>query len=258
VGFGLLGTLPWWFYESPQFDDFTPISLPDNTSVAHPTQSVAAMSRTDRRTRSPIPTRPIVEDTPVTQPDTELEPESKLPRDIMVFVRVATTQGDHIPGAHVYVQCESTRRFKRADFNGRTSFIRLPSERCTLNAGRRDGFLWARSKSVTIDFERGDYELELTLPHKRTGGIGVTFASHEEGVIVHEVQGNTPAARAGLESGDYIVEVDGITVASLTESEFIAKMTGEEGSQVIFTVAYESESGWAEEDHEVTRAFLGP
>ena len=63
-------------------------------------------------------------------------------------------------------------------------------------------------------------------------GIGVT---DEEGIFyIRTVYDNGPASRAGLEPGDIIFKVDGVTPESLDDA--VARMTGEAGTEVTVTV----------------------
>jgi len=127
---------------------------------------------------------------------------------------------------------------------------------CTFQAVRRDGLLMARSASETLMVEGGPNTVILDLPTARTGGIGVQFRPHEEGMQVVWVMPGTPAARAGLEPGDVVLEVGGVPAASLESHDFIGLMTGPEGSEVDFVVGFESEEGFVEEEVTVTRQFL--
>lgn len=133
------------------------------------------------------------------------------------------------------------------------------AQTCTLRAARRDGALWALSDEVELALEPGGTtEIELVLPRERTGGLGVQIAQRDEGIEVMAVLPDTPAARAGLEVGDIIVEVDGLPTDALTAQEFIEVMTGPEGTDVDFVIAYEADTGWDTEEHTITRSTIAP
>jgi len=130
------------------------------------------------------------------------------------------------------------------------------NETCTFRAMRRDGLLMASSAEKTVNLDEGPNTVILQLPAARTGGIGVQFEPHDEGMRVVWVLPGTPAHDAGLESGDVILEVAGIPAATLESQEFIDQMTGPEGSDIDFVIGFESDEGFVEEEVTVTRQFL--
>ncbi|MDJ0686093.1 MAG: S41 family peptidase [Alphaproteobacteria bacterium] len=69
------------------------------------------------------------------------------------------------------------------------------------------------------------------------GGLGIEVTMDETGYVrVVAPIDDTPAYRAGLESGDLIVELDGEAVQGLSLSEAVDKMRGVVGSEIILTV----------------------
>ena len=73
------------------------------------------------------------------------------------------------------------------------------------------------------------------------GGVGV-IVQMEDGLIkvVSPVDG-TPAAKAGIKSGDRIGAVDGQPIAGMSQDEAIDKMRGPVGTKVVLTVIREGE-----------------
>jgi carboxyl-terminal processing protease len=68
------------------------------------------------------------------------------------------------------------------------------------------------------------------------GGLGIEVTM-EDGVIkVVSPIDDTPAAKAGMKSGDLIIGVDGESVRGLTINESVSKLRGPVGSKVIITV----------------------
>ena len=69
------------------------------------------------------------------------------------------------------------------------------------------------------------------------GGLGIEITS-EDGVIrvVSPIDG-TPAARAGILSGDYITAVNGQSVLGMTVNDAVRQMRGREGEAVTVTIA---------------------
>ena len=73
--------------------------------------------------------------------------------------------------------------------------------------------------------------------HGEFGGLGIEV-TQEEGVIkvVSPIDG-TPAAAAGIQTGDYITQVNGESVVGLTLDQAVDKMRGPVGSEITITVA---------------------
>jgi carboxyl-terminal processing protease len=68
------------------------------------------------------------------------------------------------------------------------------------------------------------------------GGLGIEVTMENGVVKVVSPIDDTPAARAGVLSGDLIVELDGQPVMGMSLNEAIEKMRGRVGSQIILTV----------------------
>jgi carboxyl-terminal processing protease len=67
-------------------------------------------------------------------------------------------------------------------------------------------------------------------------GIGVEVAPGKEGVeVVHRMEGS-PAQRAGVETGDIIISIDGVAVDPSDLDGAIARMRGPEGSTIRLVV----------------------
>jgi len=73
------------------------------------------------------------------------------------------------------------------------------------------------------------------------GGVGVQIQM-EDGLIkvVTPIDG-TPAAKAGIKSGDRIGAVDGVSIVGMSQDESIDKMRGAVGSKVTLTIIREGE-----------------
>lgn len=71
------------------------------------------------------------------------------------------------------------------------------------------------------------------------GGLGIEVTS-EDGVVrvVSPIDG-TPAARAGIQAGDYITAVDGESIVGLTVNDAVRRMRGEAGTNITVTIARE-------------------
>jgi carboxyl-terminal processing protease len=74
------------------------------------------------------------------------------------------------------------------------------------------------------------------------GGVGIEVTQDENGLIkvVSPIDG-TPAARAGIKTGDRIVGIDGTSITTLPLQEAIDKMRGSVGSKISLTILREGE-----------------
>jgi C-terminal processing protease CtpA/Prc len=74
------------------------------------------------------------------------------------------------------------------------------------------------------------------------GGLGITVTQEEGFVKVISPMDGTPAAEAGIESGDFITHVDGESVLGLNLDQAVELMRGPVGSEIIITVVREGEA----------------
>ena len=68
------------------------------------------------------------------------------------------------------------------------------------------------------------------------GGLGIEITMEDGVVKVVSPIDDTPAAKAGMQSGDLIIGVDGESIRGLTINESVSKLRGPVGSKVIITV----------------------
>ena len=69
------------------------------------------------------------------------------------------------------------------------------------------------------------------------GGLGIEVTQEEGFIKVVSPMDGTPAAAAGIKSGDYITHVDGESVLGLTLDDAVDKMRGPVGSDIVITIA---------------------
>lgn len=67
------------------------------------------------------------------------------------------------------------------------------------------------------------------------GGIGVTSSMTQEGLLVSDVADGSPAKQGGIQPGDVLVAVDGVSIAGLELDQAVALIRGAEGTRVSVT-----------------------
>jgi carboxyl-terminal processing protease len=73
----------------------------------------------------------------------------------------------------------------------------------------------------------------------RFGGLGIEVQSFNGFVRVIAPIDDTPAARAGIQTGDLIVKIDDAAVKGLSLTEAVKKMRGDPGTRIVLTVLRE-------------------
>jgi carboxyl-terminal processing protease len=86
------------------------------------------------------------------------------------------------------------------------------------------------------------------------GGLGIEITLRDDILTVVSPIEGTPAFRAGLQPGDRIVKIDGLTTKDMQLSDAVKRMRGKPGTKVTITVARE---GWAEpKDFDIQREVI--
>jgi carboxyl-terminal processing protease len=85
------------------------------------------------------------------------------------------------------------------------------------------------------------YKALLTMTSGAFGGLGIQVTS-EQGVLkVISPIDDSPAAKAGIKSGDYIVAINNTLLNGMTSDQAIDKMRGEKGTAVDLTIIRKNE-----------------
>jgi len=109
----------------------------------------------------------------------------------------------------------------------------------------RDG----KISSITDTPDSADWANLIRL---NSGGIGVQLSFSDKVARVDAVAANSPADEAGIEPGDIITAVDGVSYSQMREGEIQIRIRGQIGSKVVLTVIRAGVA--APIDIEVTRA----
>ena len=68
------------------------------------------------------------------------------------------------------------------------------------------------------------------------GGIGLEVTGEDGAVKVVTPMDDTPASKAGIESGDYITAINGTTILGLPLNDAVSKMKGDAGTKLTVTI----------------------
>lgn len=84
-----------------------------------------------------------------------------------------------------------------------------------------------------------DFEEMQSSTEGKFGGLGIEVTSEKGIVRVVSPIDETPAFKAGVKAGDYIIAIDGKNIVGLKLSEAVSKMRGEPGTKIEITVRRE-------------------
>jgi carboxyl-terminal processing protease len=119
----------------------------------------------------------------------------------------------------------------------------LPESHHELAYSAIRGMLQAIGDPYTYFIEPSDHEIEEAQLEGRHGGIGAEYVMADGYLVVVAVLEDSPAALAGIRTGDVIVQVDGTEVLGLSQNEAILLIRGKEvGSEANLTILREGES----------------
>ncbi len=68
------------------------------------------------------------------------------------------------------------------------------------------------------------------------GGIGLEVTGEDGAVKVITPMDDTPAQKAGMQSGDYITAIDGVSIIGIPLNDAVSKMKGDPGTKLTITV----------------------
>jgi carboxyl-terminal processing protease len=82
-----------------------------------------------------------------------------------------------------------------------------------------------------------------TTAHPDNGDVGIVLGRRTGGLAVIAARDGTPARQAGLQSGDFVLSIDGVSTQRMLPIEAAARLRGRPGTDVTVSVA---RTGWAE------------
>ena len=121
----------------------------------------------------------------------------------------------------------------------REKFVEEADERKMLE-GAMNGMLAALDPHSSY-LSKEDFKEFNDKTHGEFGGLGIQITSDKGAVRVISPIDDTPAAKAGIEAGDYITHIDGEQVFDLTLNQAVKKMKGKPGTKVKLTIVHSGE-----------------
>ncbi len=134
-----------------------------------------------------------------------------------------TTLGADLPWADAQVLAEVLERVKR-------DYVNPVDDHQLLQAAVRGMVASLDPYSAYLDGEEYD-EIKISSSGQYSG-VGIEVSMEDDQVVVIAPFEGSPAARAGIRSGDIIVTIDDVPVNPATLDDTIGRMRGAEGTQV--------------------------
>lgn len=78
------------------------------------------------------------------------------------------------------------------------------------------------------------------------GGVGMEIGKQDGGIVVIAPLKGTPAERAGIRAGDFVVKIDGESTLELSVDEAVSRIRGDVGTQVALTISRDGEDEFLE------------
>lgn len=119
----------------------------------------------------------------------------------------------------------------------RDKFVEEADERKMLE-GAMNGMLAAldpHSSYLSVE----DFKEFNDKSHGEFGGLGIQITSDKGAIRVISPIDDTPAAKAGIEAGDYITHIDGEQVFDMSLNQAVKKMKGKPGTTVKLTIVHD-------------------
>jgi carboxyl-terminal processing protease len=118
----------------------------------------------------------------------------------------------------------------------RDKFVEEADERKMLE-GAMNGMLAALDPHSSY-LSKEDFKEFNDKTHGEFGGLGIQITSDKGAIRVISPIDDTPAAKAGIEAGDYITHIDGEQVFDMNLNQAVKKMKGKPGTKVKLTIVH--------------------
>ena len=103
-------------------------------------------------------------------------------------------------------------------------------------------------------FEKKQYEELLIQTEGKFGGLGIQISIRDKVLTVMTPIPGTPAERAGIQSGDQILKINGKSTEGITIDQAVGKLRGAPDTDVMITIRRRGES--KDLDYKITRAII--
>jgi carboxyl-terminal processing protease len=94
----------------------------------------------------------------------------------------------------------------------------------------------------TTYFNANQYADLMMHTEGRFGGLGIQISIRDKVLTVQTPISGTPASRAGIQSGDQIIQIDGKSTAGISIDKAVSKLRGEPNTKVAITIRRKGES----------------
>ncbi len=143
---------------------------------------------------------------------------------------------EHLTDEQIY---EELKKFASVFEMARDKFVEEADERKMLE-GAMNGMLAALDPHSSY-LSKEDFKEFNDKSHGEFGGLGIQITSDKGAIRVISPIDDTPAAKAGIEAGDYITHIDGEQVFDMNLNQAVKKMKGKPGTKVKLTIVHSGE-----------------
>jgi len=106
----------------------------------------------------------------------------------------------------------------------------------------------------TSYFEAKQYEELKIHTEGKFGGLGIQISIRDKALTVMTPIGGTPASRAGIQSGDQIIKIEGKSTAGISIDNAVKKLRGDPGSKITISIRRKGEAN--DIDFEIIREVI--
>ena len=156
----------------------------------------------------------------------------------LVWSSVVFAKSESQPSKNIPI--EDIQKFSTAIHQIKTYYVHSVKDKKVFEDAIRGMLSGLDPHSAYLDEE--DFEDLQMSTHGEFGGIGIEVTMEEGFIKVITPLDDTPAFKAGLKPGDYIIKLNHTPVRGLTLRDAVNKMRGEVGTALTLTVARKGET----------------